>query len=453
VSRPPGPRTSLKPSPPEAVLQHVGEGSDLVIPIANGEPVGLVDALEANNERLSGVRLHQMHALHERPYLHGAYGDRMRHVSYFLSPATRQAFWDAQCDLVPNHFSDVPMLLRHSTRCDLVLAAASPPDAHGYFTLGTNAEYVARMIGHVPFFLEVNERMPRTFGENQIHESQVLGWSAGDWPLVEVPPIASDDRDETIAEAILERIPHRATLQVGIGGIPNALMSALHNRRDLGVHTELLSDGVMDLVERGVVNGTYKVVRPNKVVATFALGTRRLYDWLHDNGGVEMLPVDYVNSPRTIAREPRFVSINATTEVDLIGQCASETMAGRYWSSSGGQADFARGAMASEHGAAFIVLHSTTGAGRSRIRVRLTEGSVVTTSKNTVDHVVTEWGIAKLRGRSIADRARALIAIAHPQHRDALEAEAREIRVLPPPPSLPRSPPRERIARAEAPRG
>jgi acyl-CoA hydrolase len=167
------------------------------------------------------------------------------------------------------------------------------------------------------------------------------------------------------------------------------------------------------------------------VVATFALGTQRLYDWLHLNASVEMLPVDYVNDPRVIARERDFVSINATTEVDLYGQCASETIAGRYWSSSGGQADFARGAMYAEGGQAFIVLRSVTSKGRSRIRVRLTEGSVVTTLKNTVDHVVTEWGIAELRGRPLAERARALIAIAHPDHRDELEAEAREAGVLP----------------------
>jgi acyl-CoA hydrolase len=298
--------------------------------------------------------------------------------------------------------------------------------------LGTNAEYVAPLIGKVPFFLEANARMPRTGGLNQIHESQLLGWSEADRPLVEVPPIVPDDRDRAIAASIVERIGNRAALQVGIGGIPNAVLDSLVDHRDLGIHTELLSDGIVDLVDRGVVTNTHKTLRPNKVVTTFALGTQRLYDWMHDNMALELLPVDYVNDPRVVAREDNFVSINATTEVDLYGQCASETIAGRYWSSSGGQADFARGAMYSQNGQAFIVLHSTTGKGRSRIRTRLTEGSVVTTLKNTVDHVVTEYGIAKLRGRAIADRARALIAIAHPEHRDALEAEARASGILGP---------------------
>jgi acyl-CoA hydrolase len=419
------------PVAPETVLDHVPDGADVIVPMANGEPVGLLDVLEAQHERLRGVRLHQMHALYDRPYINGAYPEHLRHVSYFLSPVTRKAYWAGTVDLVPNHFSEMPHLLRTATKCSLVIAAASPPDAHGYFSLGTNAEYVARLIGKVPFFLEVNHRMPRTHGLNQVHVSQLLGWCESDRALVEVPPIVPDDRDRAIAESIVERIADRATLQVGIGGIPNAVLDSLRDHRDLGIHTELLSDGIMDLVDRGVATGTHKTLRPNKLVTTFSLGTQRLYDWMHDNMAVELLPVDYVNDPRTVAREDTFVSINATTEVDLYGQCASETVAGRYWSSSGGQADFARGAMYSEDGQAFIVLHSTTGKGRSRIRTRLTEGSVVTTLKNTVDHVVTEYGIAKLRGRAIGDRARALIAIAHPEHRDGLEAEARESGLLP----------------------
>jgi len=412
------------PVPAEAVLRHVDDGADVIVPLGNGEPVTLLDVLEREHERLDGVAIHQMHALHERGYMHGDVRDHLRHVSYFLSPATRQAYWDGGCDLVPNNFSEMPKLLRDRTRCSLVVAAASPPDEHGHFSLGTNADYVAPLIGRVPFFLEATPHMPRTFGLNQIHVSQVVGWCESDAPLVEVPPVVPDERDRAIARTIVERTDDRATIQVGIGGIPNAVLESLGGHRDLGIHTELISDGIMDLVEQGIVTGAYKHVRPNKVVATFALGTPRLYDWLDDNVTVEMLPVDLVNDPRHIGKEPNFVSINATTEVDLIGQCASETMAGRYWSSSGGQADFARGAMYAENGRAFIVLHSTTRSGRTRIRTRLTEGSVVTTLKNTVDHVVTEHGLADLRGVSLAERARRLIAIADPGHREGLEREA-----------------------------
>jgi acyl-CoA hydrolase len=417
--------------PPEAVLEHIDDGADLIVPLANGEPVSLLDAIEAGAAGLRGVRVHQMHALYDRPYLHGAVRDHLLHVSYFLSPVTRPAFHERGCELVPNHFSEVPRLLRETTRCSMVLAAAAPMDRHGYFSLGTSCDYVAPFIGKVPFFLEVNARMPRTFGRNQIHVSQVEGWTEVDRPLIEVPPPAASAVDEQIAALVAERIPDGATIQAGIGSIPSALLAGLRSHRDLGVHTELLSDGLIQLVESGVVTGTRKRVAPGKVVTTFALGTQVLYDFLCENPVVEFLPVDFVNDPRVIAREDCFVSINATTEVDLVGQCASETVAGRYWSSSGGQADFARGAMYSPQGKAFVVLPSTAAGGRvSRIRSVLTPGSMVTTLKNTVDHVVTEHGVAEMRGRSISQRAAALIAIAAPEFRDGLTAEARELGYL-----------------------
>jgi len=422
--------TAGSPSSAEAVLEHVEDEADVIVPLANGEPVSLVDALEAGAEagRFRGVRVHQMHALHDRPYLHGGLRDRLLHVSYFLSSVTRSAFYERGLELVPNHFSEVPRLLRETTRCSLVLAAAAPMDRHGYFSLGTNCDYVAPFIGQVPFFLEANARMPRTFGRNQIHVSQVAGWTEVDRPLVEVVPSTPSELDERIAAHVVDRIPDGSTIQAGIGSIPNALLAGLAGHRDLGVHTELLSDGLIDLIEKGVVTGTHKRVAPGKVVTTFALGTNRLYEFLHENPAVELLPVDYVNDPRVIAREDRFVSINAAVEVDLIGQCASETVAGRYWSSSGGQADFARGAMYSPHGRAFVVLPSTAVGGTvSRIRAVLTPGSVVTTLKNTVDHVVTEHGVADMRGRSISQRARSLIAIAHPRFRDDLEVQARQL--------------------------
>lgn len=411
---------------PEDVLDHIDDDADLIVPLANGEPVSVIDAIDANAERFRGLRIHQMHALHDHPYLHGVMRDHLLHVSYFLSPVTRPAFHERSCELVPNHFSEVPRLLRETTRCSMVLAAAAPMDRHGYFSLGTNCDYVAPFIGQVPFFLEVNSQMPRTFGRNSIHRSQVVGWTEVDRPLVEVGPVAPDAVDARIAAQVAERIPDGATIQAGIGSIPNALLDGLRDHHDLGVHTELLSDALIDLVESGVVTGTKKRLAPGKVVTTFALGTRKLYDFLAENPAIEFLPVDYVNDPRVIAEENCFVSINATTEVDLVGQCASETVGGRYWSSSGGQADFARGAMYSPHGEAFIVLPSTAAQGTiSRIRATLTPGSMVTTLKNTVDQIVTEYGVAQMRGRSISERARSLIAIAHPQFRDGLTQEGR----------------------------
>jgi acyl-CoA hydrolase len=427
-------RIEVAPSAPEAVLDHVGVGCDIILPLANGEPVTLLDAIERNADRLDNCRVHQMHVLHDRPYLHGAFGDRLRHVSYFLSSVTRPCFKAGTVDLVPNNFSEMRAILKDATTDPLVLAAASPPDRHGYFSLGLNADYVSSFIGRGRFFLEANKQMPRTFGRNQVHISQVIGWSEADYPLVEIAPPSTNDADRQIAALVAERIPDRSTLQIGIGGIPNAILATLVDHKDLGVHTELISDGVMDLVELGVVTGVAKQLNRTKTVGTFVLGTRRLYEFLDENAAFELWPVRYVNDPRVIAQESGFVSINSTLSVDLLGQCASETVAGSYYSSSGGQADFARGAMYSPGGQGFVVLCSTTKETKegsvSKIVPQLTAGDVVTTLKNTVDKVVTEWGVAELRGRSIRARAAALIAIAHPDHRDHLTATARQIGYL-----------------------
>ncbi len=413
----------------DELVDLVRPGDDLVVPLANGEPVTLLDALESASTRFRDVRIHQMHALHDRAYLAGDFRGRLEHVSYFLSHVTRPHFHAGGLDLVPAHFSEVPELLRRRHPA-MVLAASSPMDRHGYFSLGTNADYVSPFIGHVPFFLEVNAQMPRTFGRNQVHVSQIAGVVEVDRPLVEVAPAVPTDLDGRIAMLVAERIEDGDTIQAGIGAIPDTILSLLTDRSHLGLHTELISDGVVDLVEAGTLDGSRKVLNPNKMVGTFALGTRRLYDFLDNNAAVELWPVDYVNDPRIIGQEPRFVSINATTEVDLLGQAASETIAGRYYSGSGGQADFARGAMYAEYGRGFIVLRSTTRDGVSRIVPQLASGSVVTTLKNTVDHVVTEFGLAELRGRSIRQRAAALIGIAHPDHRDELTKQARELGYL-----------------------
>jgi acyl-CoA hydrolase len=412
------------------VLDHIGPGTQLIVPLANGEPTCLLDEIEAAAPQLEGVRVHQMHAIHARPYLAGEFGLRMKHLSYFLSHVTRPHFANGTVGLIPAHFSEVFALMRARTADPLVIAAASPPDQHGYFSLGVSSDYTSSFIGRARFFLEVTDHMPRTFGRNQLHVSQVEGWCRTDRPLVEVEPRKPDALDRTIANFVAERIPDGATLQTGIGAIPNAIMTALMNHRDLGIHTELLSDGVVDLIEAGVVNGIRKDLNRTKTVGTFALGTARLHRFLHENTAVELWPVRYVNDPAIIGRERGFVSINATLSVDFLGQCASETIEGRYYSSAGGQNDFARGAMNSRGGQGFVVLHSTTSSGKSRIVPRLSAGDAVTTPKNTVDKIVTEYGVAELRGRSIRERTRALIEVAHPDHRSELEQEAHRMNYL-----------------------
>jgi acyl-CoA hydrolase len=412
--------------PAEEVLSHIAVGGDAIVGLGNGEPKTVIDAIEAGADRLDEVRLHQMLPLRDRPYIEGEVKG-LRHVSWFLSPHDKAAFHRGDCDLVPNNFSEVPALMRRTLREPVVLAAASPPDAHGYFSLGCHAEYVAAMIGEMPFFLEVNAQMPRTFGENQIHVSQILGWCEADYPLVELPPRPARDTDRRIAELVAERIPDGATIQAGIGAVPDQVLALLADHRHLGVHTELLSEGFVDLVEAGAVTGTRKKTHRNKLITTSAVGTRRLYDFVADNPGVEFWPVDETNDPSKVSAEPNFTAINATIEVDFLGQCASESLGSDYWSSSGGQPDFARGAVLSEGGQAFIVLHSTTGDEQSsRIVPRLHPGAAVTTFKNIVDRVVTEYGVAELRGSAIAERTRRLIDVAHPKFREELAAAAKE---------------------------
>jgi len=422
---------------PEAVLEWIEPGMDVIVGQANAEPKRTIDAIEAAAEAgregeggVRDVRLHQMLPLRPRRYIDGELPG-LRHVAWFLSPHSRAAFHRGDCDLVPNSFSDMPRLMRQTLAPRLVLTAVSPPDRHGYFSLGPHAEYTAAFIGEVPFFVEVNPSVPRTYGANQLHVSDVVGWCEADTPLEELAPPSAAERDRKIASLVAERIPDGATLQAGIGAAPDLVLGMLKEHRELGAHTELFGDGFVELVECGALTGTRKRTHRNKVVTTTALGSRRLYEFVADNPGVEFHPVDYTNDPTVIAREPLMTAINATLEVDFLGQCASESLGSEYWSSSGGQPDYARGAVMAEQGQAFIVLHSSTADDSiSRIVPQLHPGAAVTTFKNVVDKVVTEFGVAELRGSSIAERTRRLIAIAHPNFRDELAARARELGYL-----------------------
>ncbi|TQR12903.1 acetyl-CoA hydrolase/transferase family protein [Psychrobacillus soli] len=410
------------------VIDLIEKDADIIFPLTNGEPHKLLDILEANANELTNVKIHQLLSLKSRPYMEGAFPGKLKHVSYFLSGATRKMFHQGMVDLVPNHFHEMPRILRQSTNMSMIMAVASPMDEFGYFSLGTQADIVSEFIGTVPFILEVNKHMPRTFGENQIHISQIAGFIENDRPLFEdvAPPIG--EKDMQIASFVAENINNGDTLQIGIGSIPNAVVSLLKGHRHLGIHTEMFVDGIVDLVEAGAIDGTQKFTNKGKIIATFAHGSNKLYHFLHNNPAVQFLPVSIVNDPREIAKEERIVSINATTEVDLYGQCASETVAGKYYSSTGGQADFARGVRFAKEGKGFVCMTSTAKNDEiSRIKLSLAPGSVVTTSKNDVDAIVTEYGIARMYGKPISERAKQLISIAHPKFREELTFEAKKM--------------------------
>lgn len=415
---------------PEELIRLIEPGADVIVPIANGEPIRLLDILEGHAEKLQGVKIHQMLALRSRRYIDGEF-ENLKHVSYFLSGATRKVYQQAKVELVPNNFHEVPRMLQKVTKMSMIMTVASPMDEHGYFTFGTQADYVAEFVGKVPFVLEVNEHMPRTYGRNQIHISQIAGFIEHNEPLAEENTPAVGDKDLLIAASVIEDIQNGDTLQIGIGSVPNAVISMLKDHRHLGIHTEMLPDGIVDLVKSGAVDGTRKFTHTGKIVATFAYGSKKLYDFIDNNPVVEFLPVSVVNDPREIAKEKNIVSINATTEVDLFGQCASETVGGKYYSSSGGQIDFARGVRFAENGKGYICMQSTAKNNTiSRIKLQLAPGSVVTTGKNDVDNIVTEHGIARLHGVSISERAKRLIRIAHPDFRDELLFDAKKQGIL-----------------------
>ena len=415
-----------------AVLEYIRPGTDIIVPAANGEPVTVLDAIEAGADRLERVRVHQVIALHDRPHHAGAFGDRLRHVSYFLTPRMREHFERGTVDLMPNDLSAIPALLRIATRDPLLVVSASPPDRQGYVSLGTNASYAAALMGEARVFVEVNARMPRTSGRNQLHLSRAVGWVEADYLLASPPPVPITETDRVIARLVAERIPNGATLQIGIGAVPDAVAGLLADHRDLGIHTELFADGLRHLVECGAATGALKREGRFTAVTTDSLGSAELYAFLDENRHVEFWPVDQTNDVAAIAAQPKFCAVNATMQVDLLGQCASESLGGgHYISSTGGQADFMRGAVYSEGGQTFIVTHATALEGKvSRIQTTLTPGAVVTTHKNLVDKVVTEHGVAELRGRTIRERAAALIAIAAPQFRDDLGAAARRLGYL-----------------------
>lgn len=402
--------------------------ADIIVPLAVGEPPGLLDALP-KADHLEGNRLFQMLSL--RPVLN-VNKDKVKIVSMFLNKDERRAFYDHDIDLLPNHFSDLPFILNEITTNRVLMVTTSPMDANGYFSLGTNCDYIPYLINeNVTIIVEVNEQMPRTFGKNQIHISQVDIIYENHQPLPETPVIPLRDEDKIIGNSIAELIKNGDTLQIGFGAIPNAIMNDLKAYKDLTIFTEMIPDQVVELFESGAVTNRSNPLAPGKMTATFAYGTKRLYDFMHENKDVFMLPVDETNDVRHISSIDRMVTINATVEVDFLGQCNSETIGGRYYSSTGGQGDFGIGARMAKEGRGVICLHSTAKNGEiSKIVPTLPSGAVVSTSKNDVDYVVTEYGVAKLRGKTIRERTQNLINIAHPKFREELTFEAKKMGFL-----------------------
>lgn len=407
----------------EEAMRFIQPGDDIIVPAINGEPPALLKAL-ASNKELSGNRLYRMLPVY--PVL-DVEPERIKQISLFLGGFDRKGFSEGMIDLLPNHFSDIPSLLKQATSNRVIMATVSPMDENGYFSLGTSLTYVGPLLAEAKtIILEVNQNMPRTFGDqNLIHISQVTALIENVFNIPTIPNPTLSDKDMKIGQTIAELINNGDTIQIGFGSMPNAVIEYLKDHRDLGVYTEMLPDKVVDLYESGAITNQNKKIYKGKTTATFAFGSQRLYDFMNNNKDILMLPCDVCNDVRNIAQLDNLVSVNTTVEVDFLGQCNSETVNGKYYSSSGGQGDFTKGIRLTENGRGIICLYSTAKDDTiSKIVPALPQGAVVTTSKNDVDIIVTEFGKAELKGKTVQERTEALINIAHPKFREQLTFDA-----------------------------
>ena len=353
-------------------------------------------------------------------------------VSWFSGGGARKATAGGYGDIMPCYYKDMPALFTDYVEMDAYFAVVSPMDKHGYFSTGCSGSNSFAMINKAKrIYLQVNKNMPRALSAPMIHISQVTALCEIDEALVVLPPTKLDETSMTIGGLIATEIPNGATLQLGIGAIPDAVGMALKDKHNLGIHTEMFTDSMVELLACGAVTNSLKPIHRGKTVAAFAFGSRRMYDYIDDNPAIEMLPVDYVNDPAIIARHPNFRSVNAALEVDFFGQVCAESIGTRHISGTGGQVDYVRGANASAGGKSFIAFPSTAmNETVSKIVPILTSGAIVTTGKNDVDCIVTEYGIARLRGKTLSQRTKALIAIAHPKFRDELAFAAKKQKIM-----------------------
>ncbi len=415
-------------SPAEAIGK-IAPGRRILIGSGAAEPTTLVAALAEHGAHLSDNEIVHLLTLGPAPYVRAELAARFRHTAFFIGPNTREAVQAGRADFMPVFLSEVPRLIRsRRVRIDVVLLQVTPPDKHGQVSLGVSVDVVRAAVDAADLVIaEVNPNMPRTLGDTVVNAEDIDWLVPVNTPILELTPDPPDETTLAIGRQVASLIPDGATLQTGIGGIPHAVLKALENRRDLGVHTEMLSDSVVDLVEAGVITGRKKTLLPGKVVTSFVMGTRRLYDWVNDNPSVELRPSDFTNDPFVIARNDNMIAINSALAVDLTGQVAADTIAGRFFSGIGGQVDFIRGAARSRGGKPIIALPSTAKQGSvSRIQPVLEAGAGVVTSRGDVHYVVTEYGVADLWGRNIRERANALVEIAHPSFRAELMNAAKE---------------------------
>lgn len=410
----------------DEAVGYIKSGDTVSIANASSEPFALSDALARNAEKYQDVQVHFLLSLRkETPYLAPGMEEHIHFNGFFLSGSTRESVRDHRADYMPGFFHQYPAMLEARGGLDVLMISISEPDAHGWCSMGP-------CIDHLPWAKEnakliiaqMNRNLPRVMGDAFIHlrDIDIIVEEDREMPTLTPPTITEVERK--IGEYCASLVQDGDTLQLGIGGIPDAVVTFLKDKKDLGLHTEMAADGIVDLIKNGVINNKKKTIHRGKCVATFAAGTQKLYDYMNDNPCFEMYGVDYINDPNVIAQNDNLVSINSAIQVDLMGQINAEVVKGMQFSGVGGQVDFIRGAAMSKGGRAIIALPSTAAGGKiSKIVPFLDHGACVTTPRTEVNYVVTEYGIAHLWGKTLRERAKALIAIAHPDFRAGLAEE------------------------------
>ena len=421
---------------PAKAVEHIAHESTIVHGMGTGEPPALLAAL-ADRIRagdLNSIKVFSLLPMEHvgRTLLAPDLSDRLSAYSWFVSGADRELVKSGLNYFVPNEFHQIPRLIRDFMKVDVTVTTVSPMDKAGFFSFGTVHDYISTAARCAKrLIVEVNRHMPRVFGDSLLHVSEVDAIVENDQPLIEVVPATPKPEAEAIGHIIAEMVPDGATIQLGIGGIPNAVSLHLESHQDLGVHTELFCPGMMHLIKKGVITGNRKNLHPRKHVFTNALGDRAMYEFMHDNPSMESYPVSYTNNPHVIAQNDHMISINSTIEVDILGQCNSEYLGGFEFSGTGGQLDYVRGAFNSRGGKSIIAFYATAHNGEvSRIVPRFSPGTVVTTPRMDTHFLVTEYGKVNLKGKSTRERALDIISIAHPRFRDDLLKEAENMHLL-----------------------
>lgn len=403
-------------------IRAIRNGDYVIFSHAAGVPQEVTRELMAHKEDFRDVRIYHMLSIGPGEYLAPEAEGHFRHITNFVGGNSRQAIAENRADFFPCYFYEVPGLIGESIPADVAVVQVSPPDKDGFCSFGVSCDYTKPAAEKAAIVIaEVNDQMPYVEGDNKIHLSKLDYIIPCSNPLFEIPAPKITEVEREIGRYCASLIEDGSTLQLGIGAIPDAVLLFLKDKKDLGIHTEMFSDGVVELVEAGVITGKKKTLHPGKLVSTFLMGSRRLYDFVDKNPDVAMYPVNYVNDPCVIAQNEKMISINSCIEVDLMGQVASETIGLKQFSGTGGQVDYVRGVAMATGGKSIMAMPSTAAKGKmSRIVPLLAEGAAVTTSRNDVDYVVTEYGIAHLKGKTLRQRAESLINIAHPDFREEL---------------------------------